>query len=374
MTFFSDRARWIYEVFQDYPALDADGIHALNVYYTPVDVAGDDGDLCYFNCNGYQRLLCCDTYKVRLHARSKCGVSGAVYNTVVVHNSYEYGGAGYQSLMVGTTSIHPSAPQVAVHELGHSLFGLADEYTYGWGRSNDPNCANTGCTKWSDLMSQGWGVGCIAACENSNYFASELTFMQYLSYGFEEVNERIACCKYMYYYPQVVPNFCQKFNVNGLDVLSYCQSEIWGGSGPSFLETNATRLARLQAQASDHQGTHYTLLSNAVQWTLSRVTGTWECTQTSQSSASGVYVDEEVKGDFAADLVIHNMHGPMPTITVHIIDEQENVLRALTYNTKEFAEIPPAVDHWEDGDYEVDRETIILELSEGERCVVMNSA
>ena len=37
--------------------------------------------------------------------------------------------------------------QVAVHELGHSLFGLADEYSTGAGDQTRPNCdvAGTAC-------------------------------------------------------------------------------------------------------------------------------------------------------------------------------------------------------------------------------------
>ena len=42
-----------------------------------------------------------------------------------VHNSEKYGGAGGTGQ--ATVSINQHAPPVAVHELGHSLFGLADE-------------------------------------------------------------------------------------------------------------------------------------------------------------------------------------------------------------------------------------------------------
>ena len=36
--------------------------------------------------------------------------------------------------------------QVAVHELGHSLFGLADEYSTGAGDQTRPNCDVAGTT------------------------------------------------------------------------------------------------------------------------------------------------------------------------------------------------------------------------------------
>lgn len=50
------------------------------------------------------------------------------WNTVlVVVNSTVYGGAGGA---VGTFSLAPGAEEIALHELGHTAFGLADEYEY----------------------------------------------------------------------------------------------------------------------------------------------------------------------------------------------------------------------------------------------------
>lgn len=47
---------------------------------------------------------------------------------LVVGNTEEYGGAGYPNEGVATLSMHSSATELALHEFGHSAYGLADEY------------------------------------------------------------------------------------------------------------------------------------------------------------------------------------------------------------------------------------------------------
>ena len=93
---------------------------------TKVDTALDS----YFWCGGTSRLLCIN--------RSKASFVTAKYvpqfdKVLIITNSSKYGGAGGE---YATTSLGGGA-NVVVHELGHSLAGLADEYTYG--RINPPN-------------------------------------------------------------------------------------------------------------------------------------------------------------------------------------------------------------------------------------------
>ena len=91
---------------------------------------------------------------------------------------------------MGTTSINSSGPKVAIHELGHSLFELADEYPTGWGRSTSANCdvntestGGSACPKWADLQGNAavegvyGAVGCQAGCENDAYFVGQTSFM-----------------------------------------------------------------------------------------------------------------------------------------------------------------------------------------------------
>ena len=46
---------------------------------------------------------------------------------IVVVNSTVYGGSGGS---VGTYSLAGGATEIAIHEMGHTAFGLADEYPY----------------------------------------------------------------------------------------------------------------------------------------------------------------------------------------------------------------------------------------------------
>ncbi len=79
----------------------------------------------YFNCNNIQRLLCINQSKVNY-------IVGEMFpqfdKVLIIVNSQTYGGAGGN---YATASINPAGKQIAIHELGHSFAGLADEYEYG---------------------------------------------------------------------------------------------------------------------------------------------------------------------------------------------------------------------------------------------------
>ncbi|MET9699784.1 M64 family metallopeptidase [Streptomyces sp. NPDC006529] len=88
----------------------------------------------YFWCEGIERLLCVDQPKVDGYV-AKAPAADLV---IVLANSAKYGGAGYneRSATLGYEGIstasagHPKSGQVAIHETGHSLGKLADEYFY----------------------------------------------------------------------------------------------------------------------------------------------------------------------------------------------------------------------------------------------------
>ncbi|MFD8148758.1 M64 family metallopeptidase [Streptomyces sp. NPDC059708] len=88
----------------------------------------------YFWCGSIERLLCVDQPKVDAYV-AKAPAADLV---VVLANSAKYGGAGYNepSPTLGYEGIstasagHPKSGQVAIHETGHSLGKLADEYFY----------------------------------------------------------------------------------------------------------------------------------------------------------------------------------------------------------------------------------------------------
>ncbi|WP_328929333.1 M64 family metallopeptidase [Streptomyces sp. NBC_00190] len=88
----------------------------------------------YFWCEEIERLLCIDQPKVDAYV-AKAPAADLV---IVLANSAKYGGAGYneRSATLGYEGIstasagHAKSGQVAIHETGHSLGKLADEYFY----------------------------------------------------------------------------------------------------------------------------------------------------------------------------------------------------------------------------------------------------
>ncbi len=83
-----------------------------------------------FWCEGIERLLCVDVAK----AYGFAAQAPQTDHVLAVANSVKYGGAGYTSSDLATYSGgNSSAAEVAIHELGHSLGNLADEYHYGDG-------------------------------------------------------------------------------------------------------------------------------------------------------------------------------------------------------------------------------------------------
>jgi len=217
MELFRQKAEWIASIFGNYVPFDS-SIREYNVFYVPKE----SGDYCYFNCQGIARLLCCDISLAR-SLSSTCTTGPR--QTIVVENSGTYGGAGYTSSDVATTSINSSAPLVAVHELGHSLFNLGDEYSYGTATPSWPNCDYSGCAKWQDMLGYN-GVSCTSGnCANGSYYASENTMMKALGYKFEEVNDRLSCCTYALEtgtFPPYCDQFTQ-FTATG-DLNEFCQN------------------------------------------------------------------------------------------------------------------------------------------------------
>jgi hypothetical protein len=115
---------------------------AINVYRLDVastDVGADDpaGPPCtgtgavartFFDASfcsgGLPRLLGAPTDRILAAAKSALP---EVTQTLLLVNSQTYGGSGGP---VATFSLHPASTQIGIHELGHSAFGLADEYPY----------------------------------------------------------------------------------------------------------------------------------------------------------------------------------------------------------------------------------------------------
>ncbi|WP_077489440.1 M64 family metallopeptidase [Sinomonas mesophila] len=120
----------------------APAINVFRVNVTSTDSGADDPTSAggtgatartYFDAtfggNGIRRLLLCNTTTVLTVAAAQ--VPEFTLALLVV-NSTVYGGAGGS---VGTFSLATGANEIAIHEAGHTAFGLADEYPYYAGGS-----------------------------------------------------------------------------------------------------------------------------------------------------------------------------------------------------------------------------------------------
>ncbi|MFI2612966.1 M64 family metallopeptidase [Kitasatospora sp. NPDC018619] len=146
----------------------------------------------YFWCDGVERLLCVDEKAVESYA-AKAPQADLV---LVVANSAKYGGAGYNDVKspLGYEGIatvaggNARSGQIAVHETGHSLGKLADEYVYdgqGTYQGAEPAEANISTltadrmrrqgTKWSRWLGQASpDGGTVGAYEGGGYYPAGL--------------------------------------------------------------------------------------------------------------------------------------------------------------------------------------------------------
>lgn len=116
-------------------------------------------DMAYW-CGGTERLLCVNVAKAYSYANNAPIPPDQV---LAIANSSMYGGAGYPGSDLGTLAgNNDAAAEIAIHEMGHSLGDLADEYDYGGpatytgGEPSDANASKltaaamaTAGTKWA---------------------------------------------------------------------------------------------------------------------------------------------------------------------------------------------------------------------------------
>lgn len=162
-----------------------------------------------FNCANIDRLLCANTAKVQ-------SIAGSVLQAdardvvIVVANSTRYGGSGGS---IAAISMHAAAVELALHELGHTLFGLADEYDYGTcSLGSEPPDGNASlvasrAVKWGAMISPFTTVPTPAGlypngtvgvfegaqyCKTGKYRPTEDSKMRNLGRPWHAVNEQVA--------------------------------------------------------------------------------------------------------------------------------------------------------------------------------------
>lgn len=128
--FFSVRPFYDYENFFNVHRVDVisneSGVDNDPVQGVLKDTAMDMG----FWCAGIERLLCVDVALADAYAATAPDRD----QVLVLGNSSKYGGAGYPSSDLATASGgNDSSLDVVVHEFGHSIGDLADEYDYADG-------------------------------------------------------------------------------------------------------------------------------------------------------------------------------------------------------------------------------------------------
>ncbi|MFD9796728.1 M64 family metallopeptidase [Streptomyces sp. NPDC059070] len=149
----------------------------------------------YFWCDDIERLLCVDQDKVDAYV-AKAPQADLV---IVLANSAKYGGAGYneRSQKLGYEGISTASAgnaksgQVAIHETGHSLGKLADEYFYpgtpGYEHYEGPEAAESNIsvlsaaqmaaqrTKWYRWLGEtSPDGGTVGAYEGGGYYVTGL--------------------------------------------------------------------------------------------------------------------------------------------------------------------------------------------------------
>jgi hypothetical protein len=122
-----------------------------------------------------ERLLTVDSTRALAIATAAVPLRNQV---LVIVNSSKYGGSGGE---VATCSTGSSAAKIAIHEIGHSAFGLADEYGGNGtgtpaGEPSQPNMTrdtNRATNKWRDLVAATTPMpsACDGSCTSSTCVA-----------------------------------------------------------------------------------------------------------------------------------------------------------------------------------------------------------
>ena len=236
------------------------------------------------------------------------------------HNCHPYGGAGYAEENIAVISTHEVGPSLAVYELGHSLFELGDEYTYGPATADTrPNCGVAGCPKWSDLNDYIKGNVYVGrdlsvpnncgryyagskdlcsqrSCENGQYFVGSNSFMRNMSMDVGLDDLRFTCCTYQAL-TKSMPSYCDQFEPVGNGLLDYCKNDYQGYGWAS--EYIRRKLGSKNVATSGNSGTRHTTVEEPVVLSLELESKKFQITSDNTNTTSTIFRNHQVHGEFA---------------------------------------------------------------------------
>jgi len=194
-----------------------------------------------FGGNGIRRLLVCNDTTALQVAAAQVPEFTVV---VVVVNSTIYGGSGGS---VGTYSLAGGATEIALHEMGHTAYGLADEYPYYAGGSEtghdhytggEPPQANVTANSDRNTLKWRWAVASTTAIPTM----SNPDCTQVDSRPSPVPTGTVGLFEGAYYYHcgAFRPEFDCKMRNLGVPFCHICRAVIWNRIGP---------LATLQGRA-----------------------------------------------------------------------------------------------------------------------------
>lgn len=217
---------------------------------------------CTCGCYNIDRLLCCED-KVAFDLAEKCFPRVAQLQVLAIHNDETYCGAGGA---IATISTNEYGPVVAVHEIGHSLFNLQDEYDWDYvGSDNGPNCdSSPGCPRWADLIPHFPDICKHKGCGEGDYFISEKkSFMNDNIANVGPVLRRFTCCTY-YAITGQAPSYCDDLVNLGDGLYKFCENS---GYSPALSQVAAAQSQYKKSIISTPSGT-FTYISHPFQFII----------------------------------------------------------------------------------------------------------
>ena len=186
-----------------------------------------------FGGNGIRRLLVCNATTVLTVAAAQVPDFTVA---IVVVNSTIYGGSGGS---VGTYSLAGGATEIAIHEMGHTAFGLADEYAYYAGGAEtghdhhpagEPAQPNVTLNTNRATLKWGWAVAATTALPtmanpNCAQVDGRASTVPAGTVGAFEGAHYYHCGAYR-------PEYSCKMQALGIPFCHVCRQVIWNRIGP----------------------------------------------------------------------------------------------------------------------------------------------